>query len=102
MIVLNNGGVYCGDGVNTVSADPSPTTSMPQARDDRLDLAGVLRGKGAPATTPPASPSPSPARCCSVAGSFLHCVIDPEAPDTRSGSLPSHSPQPDPRREEMI
>src|SRR5271157_1846002 len=36
VVILNNGGVYRGDGVNTASADPSPTTLMPRARHDRL------------------------------------------------------------------
>src|SRR6202166_2328469 len=36
VIVLNNGGVYRGDGINSVSTDPSPTTLMLNAHHDRL------------------------------------------------------------------
>src|ERR1700739_4187059 len=34
VVILNNGGVYRGDGINKVSTDPSPTTLMPNARHD--------------------------------------------------------------------
>src|SRR3978361_636107 len=50
VVILNNGGVYRGDGINTVSADPSPTTLMLHARHARLIEA--FGGKGYEATTP--------------------------------------------------
>jgi oxalyl-CoA decarboxylase len=62
VVVLNNGGVYRGDGTNTVSTDPAPTTLMANARYDRLIEA--FGGKGYHVTTRAQSPSPSPARSC--------------------------------------
>ena len=65
VVILNNGGVYQGDDVNTASADPSPTTLMPQ-RPPRAADRGVRR-HGLPrhhagAKLPPRSPRRWPVR----------------------------------------
>ena len=50
VVVLNNGGVYRGDAVNTTSADPAPTVLDPAAHHERLIEA--FGGTGYHATTP--------------------------------------------------
>ena len=94
VIILNNGGVYRGDGVNPVSADPSPTTLMPQARHDRLIEA--FGGKGYQATTP-AEVTTRAHRSARIGRSGAHRLRD--RPRRRHGKRPPHPPQPDRRRE---
>jgi oxalyl-CoA decarboxylase len=89
VIVLNNGGVYRGDGANTVSADPSPTTLMPQARHDRLIEA--FGGKGYQATTPTQLTIALTGALMSGGPALIDCVIDP-ADGTESGHLTHLNP----------
>jgi oxalyl-CoA decarboxylase len=89
VIILNNGGVYRGDGVNPVSADPSPTTLMPQARHDRLITA--FGGKGYQATTPAQVTIALTAALMSGGPALIDCVIDP-ADGTESGHLTHLNP----------
>ena len=89
VIVLNNGGVYRGDGVNTVSTDPSPTTLMPQARHDRLIEA--FGGKGYQATTPAQLTIALTGALMSGGPALIDCVIDP-TDGTESGHLTHLNP----------
>jgi oxalyl-CoA decarboxylase len=89
VIVLNNGGVYRGDGVNTGSPDPSPTTLMPQARHDRLIEA--FGGKGYQATTPAQLPIALTGALMSGRPALIDCVIDP-TDGTESGHLTHLNP----------
>ena len=88
-IVLNNGGVYRGDGVNTASADPSPTTLMPRARHDRLIEA--FGGKGYQATTPDQLTIALTGALMSGGPALIDCVIDP-SDGTESGHLTHLNP----------
>src|SRR3954447_19716093 len=89
VIVLNNGGVYRGDGSNRVSADPSPTTLMPQARHDRLIEA--FGGKGYQATTPAQLTIALTGALMSGRPALIDCVIDP-TDGTESGHLTHLNP----------
>jgi oxalyl-CoA decarboxylase len=89
VIVLNNGGVYKGDGINTVSTDPSPTTLMPQARHDRLIEA--FGGKGYQATTPAQLTIALTSAFMSGGPALIDCVIDP-TDGTESGHLTHLNP----------
>ncbi|MDT5095240.1 MAG: oxalyl-CoA decarboxylase [Mycobacterium sp.] len=89
VVILNNGGVYRGDGVNPVSADPSPTTLMPQARHDRLIEA--FGGKGYRATTPAQLTIALTGALMSGGPALIDCVIDP-ADGTESGHLTHLNP----------
>jgi oxalyl-CoA decarboxylase len=89
VIILNNGGVYRGDGSNSVSADPSPTTLMPQARHDCLIEA--FGGKGYRATTPAQLTIALTSALMSGRPAVIDCVIDP-ADGTESGHLTHLNP----------
>jgi oxalyl-CoA decarboxylase len=89
VIILNNGGVYRGDGVNPVSADPSPTTLMLHAHHDRLIEA--FGGKGYHVTTPAQLTSALTEALASGAPALIDCVIDPTA-GTESGHLTHLNP----------
>jgi oxalyl-CoA decarboxylase len=89
VIVLNNGGVYKGDGINTVSSDPSPTTLMLQARHDRLIEA--FGGKGYQATTPAQLTIALTRAVMSGGPALIDCVIDP-TDGTESGHLTHLNP----------
>jgi oxalyl-CoA decarboxylase len=89
VIVLNNGGVYRGDGRNTVSADPSPTTLMLNARHDRLIEA--FGGKGYQATTPAQLTIALTGALLSGGPALIDCVIDP-TDGTESGHLTHLNP----------
>ncbi|HEY0475007.1 MAG TPA: oxalyl-CoA decarboxylase [Kribbella sp.] len=90
VVILNNGGVYRGDGVNAVSADPSPTTLMLHARHDRLIEA--FGGKGYQATTPAELTTALTEALASGGPALIDCVIDPTA-GTESGHLTSFNPK---------
>jgi oxalyl-CoA decarboxylase len=89
VVILNNGGVYRGDGVNPISADPSPTTLMPQARHDRLIEA--FGGKGYQANTPAQLTIALTGALMSGGPALIDCVIDP-ADGTESGHLAHLNP----------
>jgi oxalyl-CoA decarboxylase len=89
VIILNNGGVYKGDGINTVSTDPSPTTLMLQARHDRLIEA--FGGKGYQATTPAQLTIALTGAVMSGGPALIDCVIDP-TDGTESGHLTHLNP----------
>jgi oxalyl-CoA decarboxylase len=90
VLVFNNGGVYKGDGVNTISADPAPTTLMPTARHDRLIEA--FGGKGYSVTTPAELTEALSEALASAAPTLIDCVIDPTV-GTESGHLTNLNPR---------
>jgi len=90
VVVFNNGGVHKGDGVNTTSADPSPTTLMPGARHDKLIQA--FGGTGYQATTP-GELTDVLAEALALGGpALIDCIIDPTA-GTESGHLTNLNPK---------
>jgi oxalyl-CoA decarboxylase len=90
VVVFNNGGVYKGDGFNTVSADPSPTTLMLGARHDKLIEA--FGGKGYRVTTPAELTAALGEALASGGPALIDCVIDPTA-GTESGHLTNLNPK---------
>jgi oxalyl-CoA decarboxylase len=88
-VILNNGGVYRGDGVNRVSADPSPTTLMLGARHELLIEA--FGGKGHHVTTPAELTTALTDALASGGPALIDCVIDPSA-GTESGHLTNLNP----------
>jgi oxalyl-CoA decarboxylase len=89
VIVLNNGGVYRGDGVNTASADPASTNLMLDARHDRLIEA--FGGKGYRATTPTQVTIALLGALMSGGPALIDCLIDP-TDGTESGHLTHLNP----------
>ncbi|WP_066952482.1 oxalyl-CoA decarboxylase [Streptomyces lushanensis] len=90
VVILNNGGIYRGDGDNTASADPSPTTLMLPARHDRLIEA--FGGRGYHVTTPGELTDALTDALASGGPALVDCVIDPTA-GTESGHLTNLNPQ---------
>jgi oxalyl-CoA decarboxylase len=88
-VILNNGGVYKGDGVNHVSSDPSPTTLMLNARHELLIEA--FGGKGYHVTTPAELTAALTEALASGGPALIDCVIDP-TDGTESGHLTSLNP----------
>jgi oxalyl-CoA decarboxylase len=90
VVVLNNGGVYRGDGISAGSStDPAPTTLMAGARYDRLIEA--FGGKGFYATTPTQVTVALTNALMSGGPALINCVIDP-ADGTESGRLTHLNP----------
>ena len=89
-VILNNGGVYRGDGVNRVSTDPSPTTLMLGARHERLIEA--FGGTGYHVTTPAEITAALTVALESGGPALIDCVIDPTA-GTESGHLTNLNPK---------
>jgi oxalyl-CoA decarboxylase len=84
VVILNNGGVYRGDEINTVTANPSPTTLMLKARHDRLIEA--FGGKGYHVTTPDQLTIALTGALMSGGPALIDCAIDP-TDGTESGHL---------------
>ncbi|BBX31364.1 oxalyl-CoA decarboxylase [Mycolicibacterium mageritense DSM 44476 = CIP 104973] len=89
VVVLNNGGVYRGDGVNPTSGDPAPTTLMAGARHDRLIEA--FGGAGYHVRTPDQLTAALTRALASGRPALIDCVIDP-ADGTESGHLTHLNP----------
>jgi oxalyl-CoA decarboxylase len=89
VVVFNNGGVYRGDGVNTASTDPSPTTLLQSTRYDRLIES--FGGTGYLATTPADLTQALSAAITSGKPTLIDCVIDP-TDGTESGHLTNLNP----------
>jgi oxalyl-CoA decarboxylase len=89
VVVLNNGGVYRGDGINTVSTDPSPTTLMLNARHDRLIEA--FGGKGYQVTTPAQLTIALTGALMSGHPALIDCEMNP-TDGTESGHLTHLNP----------
>ena len=90
VVVFNNGGVYKGDAVNTVSTDPSPTTLMLSARHDMLIEA--FGGKGYSVATPAELTAALSEALASDGPVLIDCMIDPTV-GTESGHLTNLNPK---------
>jgi oxalyl-CoA decarboxylase len=90
VVVLNNGGVYRGDDVNTTSGDPSPTTLDPAAHHERLIEA--FGGDGYRATTPQEVTAALSKAIASGRPALVDCVLDPSA-GTESGHIAHLNPK---------
>jgi oxalyl-CoA decarboxylase len=88
-VILNNGGIYKGDGVNHVSEDPSPTTLMRTAHHELLIEA--FGGKGYRVTTPAELAGALAGALDSGGPALIDCEIDP-ADGTESGHLTNLNP----------
>lgn len=89
-VILNNGGVYRGDGVNPASSDPSPSTLMLGARHELLIEA--FGGKGYRVTTPAELTAALTEALASGRPALIDCQIDPTA-GTESGHIASLNPK---------
>ena len=89
-VILNNGGVYRGDDVNSVSSDPAPTTLMTGARHELL--AEAFGGKGYRATTPAEVTAAITEALASGGPAIVDCVIDPSA-GSESGHIGHLNPK---------
>lgn len=91
VVVLNNGGVYRGDGVNVVSADPAPTVLDSSARHDLLIEA--FGGTGYHVTTPAQLAGALDQAIDAGQPALIDCALDPAA-GTESGHIGNLNPQP--------
>jgi oxalyl-CoA decarboxylase len=89
-IILNNGGVYRGDGVNTTSSDPAVTVLEPRAHHERLIEA--FGGAGYHVTTPEELTDALQKALAARAPVLIDCVLDPAA-GTESGHLTNLNPK---------
>ncbi|MFF8907945.1 oxalyl-CoA decarboxylase [Streptomyces olivaceoviridis] len=89
VVILNNGGVYRGDGVNPASADPSPTTLSLTARHEKLIEA--FGGRGYHVESPVELASALTEALESGRPALIDCHIDPTA-GTESGHLTNLNP----------
>jgi oxalyl-CoA decarboxylase len=89
-VILNNGGVYRGDGVDPVSSDPAPTTLMPGARHELLIEA--FGGTGYHVTTPAELTAALTKALAAGGPALIDCVIDPSA-GTESGHIGALNPK---------
>ena len=90
VVILNNGGVYRGDGVNEVSGDPSVTVLDAAAHHERLIEA--FAGAGHHVTTPEQLTAALEQALASRAPALIDCVLDPHA-GTESGHLTNLNPK---------
>ncbi len=90
VVVLNNGGVYRGDGVDTYGTDPAPTVLAPRAHHERLIEA--FGGTGYHVDTPDALSSALAAAVASGRPALIDCELDPAA-GTESGHLTNLNPR---------
>ena len=90
VVILNNGGVYRGDGVNTASADPEVTVLDAGAHHERLIEA--FGGAGHHVTTPEELTAALEQALASRAPALIDCVLDPAA-GTESGHLTNLNPK---------
>jgi oxalyl-CoA decarboxylase len=90
VVILNNGGVYRGDGVNTASSDPAVTVLEPNAHHERLIEA--FGGAGYHVTTPEELTAALEEALASNAPALIDCVLDPSA-GTESGHLTNLNPK---------
>jgi oxalyl-CoA decarboxylase len=90
VVVLNNGGVYRGDDINTTSADPAPTRLDPTAHHERLIEA--FGGAGYHAATPEEVADALGKALASGRPALVDCVLDPSA-GTESGHIANLNPK---------
>jgi oxalyl-CoA decarboxylase len=91
VVILNNGGVYRGDGANSASADPAPTVLDPAAHHERLIEA--FGGTGYHVTTPGQLTEALRKAITSGQPALIDCVLDPRA-GAESGHIGNLNPQP--------
>ena len=91
VVILNNGGIYNGAGVNTASADPAPTVLDPTAHHERLIEA--FGGTGYHVTTPGQLSEALDKAITSGQPALIDCVLDPAA-GAESGHIGNLNPQP--------
>jgi oxalyl-CoA decarboxylase len=91
VVILNNGGVYRGDGVNPASADPAPTVLDPTAHHERLIEA--FGGSGYHVTSPGQLTQALDKAIVSGQPALIDCVLDPAA-GAESGHIGNLNPQP--------
>lgn len=90
VVVLNNGGIYKGDEVNSVSADPAPTALTVGTHHEKLIEA--FGGDGYRATTPAELKTALDTALTARRPALIDCVIDPTA-GTESGHLTNLNPR---------
>lgn len=90
IVILNNGGVYRGDGVDPYGTDPEPTVLAPRAHHERLIEA--FGGAGYHVDTPDALASALSAAVASRRPALIDCELDPSA-GTESGHLTNLNPR---------
>ncbi|GAY14081.1 oxalyl-CoA decarboxylase [Mycobacterium sp. shizuoka-1] len=90
VVILNNGGVYRGDGVDPYGTDPEPTVLAPRARHERLIEA--FGGTGYHVDTPGALADALAAAVASGRPALIDCELDPSA-GTESGHLTNLNPR---------
>jgi oxalyl-CoA decarboxylase len=90
VVVLNNGGVYRGDDVNTASADPAPTALDPAAHHERLIEA--FGGTGHHVTTPQELTAALTEALGTRRPALVDCVLDPSA-GRESGHISNLNPK---------
>jgi oxalyl-CoA decarboxylase len=91
VVVLNNGGVYRGDGANPASTDPAPTVLAPAAHHERLIEA--FGGAGHRVTTPGELAQALKEAITSGQPALIDCEIDPGA-GAESGHIGNLNPLP--------
>jgi oxalyl-CoA decarboxylase len=90
VVILNNGGVYRGDGVDPYGTDPEPTVLAPRAHHERLIEA--FGGTGYHVDTPDALTAALAAAVASRRPALIDCELDPSA-GTESGHLTNLNPR---------
>jgi oxalyl-CoA decarboxylase len=90
VVILNNGGVYRGDGVDPYGTDPEPTVLAPRAHHERLIEA--FGGTGYHVDSPEALASALAAAVASGRPALIDCELDPSA-GTESGHLTNLNPR---------
>ena len=90
VVILNNGGVYRGDDVNTASKDPAPTVLDPAAHHERLIEA--FGGTGYHVTIPAQLSTALEQALASGRPALVDVVLDPSA-GTESGHIADLNPK---------
>ncbi|BBZ33711.1 oxalyl-CoA decarboxylase [Mycolicibacterium confluentis] len=89
VLVFNNGGIYRGDGVNTQSADPAPTSLLQSTRYDRM--AESFGATGFLVRTPSELALALKQAIAAGGPALIDCLIDP-TDGTESGHLSNLNP----------
>lgn len=90
IVILNNGGVYRGDGVDSNGTDPAPTVLAPRAHHERLIEA--FGGTGYHVQTPSELAHALATAVAARRPALIDCVLDPAA-GTESGHLTNLNPR---------